>query len=188
MYMITKESLQNFVEINYGKTKRTNDTYDTVSKYCHDRISAILADYDARCGNAQLLREQRNDLDFWLRRYHGYCIMQRPDFRAHYFEVGVDENECEFEHLIPASTVRDLLLHKIFTINQAFNSPTVMLSRVKHKALKKAGFGSKTPDIWLPFKRYTQVFSADFKRHDGTIIDQTVWTLADHFNHFLVDK
>jgi hypothetical protein len=75
-------------------------------------------------------------------------------------------------------------LFGIITVEQALNAPTVRLSRSKHMALKDAGWASKTPDMWLPFKRYSQVFMAEFQTHDGTPIDQAAWTLEKHYNYF----
>jgi hypothetical protein len=131
----------------------------------------------------QLLREMRNDIDKYLRRYHEYCIQQRDGMEAHYHEVNADE-ECDFEHLIPAAKVRDLLLADVITVTQALNVPTVKLSRAKHDLLGEAGWASATPDMWLPFRRYSQVFLATFETHDGTEIDPETWTLERHFDYF----
>jgi hypothetical protein len=60
----------------------------------------------------------------------------------------------------------------------------VRLSRAKHHSLKEAGWAAKTPNMWLPFTRYTNVFTATFETHDGTAIDPETWTLEDHFNYF----
>jgi hypothetical protein len=103
--------------------------------------------------------------------------------KAHYHEIGADD-ECDFEHLIPASRIRDLLLANAITVEQALNTPTVRLSRAKHMALKDAGWASKTPDMWLPFRRYTQVFDADYQTHDGIAIDPESWSLEDHYKYF----
>jgi hypothetical protein len=60
----------------------------------------------------------------------------------------------------------------------------VRLSRIKHELLKDAGWASITPDMWLPFQRYTQVFAAQFETHDGTAIDPYNWTLQNHYDYF----
>jgi hypothetical protein len=86
--------------------------------------------------------------------------------------------------LIPAAKVRDLLLAKVITVTQALNVPTVKLSRAKHVLLNEAGWSSATPDMWLPFRRYSRVFSAGFETHDGTVIDPETWTLERHFDYF----
>jgi hypothetical protein len=103
--------------------------------------------------------------------------------QAHYYEIDPDD-ECDFEHLIPAARIRDLLLAGILTIEQAFNAPTVKLSRAKHHILKETGWASHTPNMWLPFQRYTQVFEAQYQTFDGTAIDPKSWTLEDHFRYF----
>jgi hypothetical protein len=178
-----KESLDNFTAPIYGKTQRTPDTYRTVAEHCSKHIARLVDEYHAVENNQQLLREIRNDIDYYLRRYHEYCIQQRDGMKAHYHEVGADD-ECDFEHLIPAARIRDLLLAQAITVEQALNAPTVRLSRAKHHALKDAGWASKTPNMWLPFERYTNVFSAEYVTHDGTAIDPLTWTLEKHYNYF----
>ena len=178
-----KESLENFIAPNYGKTLRTPATYKTVAGHCAKHITRLVEEYHEVENDQQLLRELRNDIDYYLRRYHKYCIEQRDGMRAHYHEIGADEH-CDFEHLIPAARIRDLLLADIITVEQALNAPTVSLSRAKHMLLKDAGWASQTPDMWLPFRRYSQVFQASFQTHDGTPVDPESWTLEKHFQYF----
>jgi hypothetical protein len=102
---------------------------------------------------------------------------------AHYHEQGM-QDESDFEHLVPAARIRDLLLANVITVTQALNAPTVKLSREKHIQLREAGWASHTPDMWLPFRRYSQVFDAVFETYDGTRIDPETWTLEQHFNYF----
>ena len=178
-----KESLEQFTAPNYGKTKRSPATYKTVAGYCSKNIKRLITEYHEVENDQQLLREIRNDIDYYLRRYHEYCIEQRDGMAAHYHEINAD-TECDFEHLVPAKILRDLLLANVITIQQALNPPTVKLSREKHARLKDAGWASKTPDIWLPFKRYSNVFNATYQTHDGTVIDPDTWTLEKHFDYF----
>lgn len=178
-----RESLEQFIAPVYGKTQRSPETYKTVARHCSQQITRLVEEYHLVENDQQLLREIRNDIDYYLRRYHEYCIQQRDGMKAHYHEVGADA-ECDFEHLIPAARIRDLLLVNAITVEQALNAPTVRLSRVKHHALKDAGWASKTPDMWLPFKRYTNVFTATYQTHDGTAIDPETWTLDNHFEYF----
>lgn len=178
-----KESLEQFVPPVYGKTQRSAETYKTVANYCRQSIEWLVRDYSTVENNQQLLREIRNDIDYRLRRYHEYCIQQRDGMKAHYHEVGADE-DCDFEHLIPASRIRDLLLAGLITTEQALNAPTVRLSRAKHMALKDAGWAAKTPDMWLPFRRYSEVFEAKYQTHDGVEVDPNTWTLQKHFDYF----
>jgi hypothetical protein len=178
-----KESLDQFTAPVYGKTKRTAETYQTVARRCLTKITELLAEYKAVRNDQQSLREIRNEIDYYLRRYHEYCIKQRDGMQAHYHEIGADD-ETDFEHLIPAARIRDLLLAGVITVEQALNVPTVRLSRTKHKLLGEAGWASATPDMWLPFRRYSQVFEADFQTHDGTPVDPESWTLEQHYQYF----
>ena len=178
-----KENLEKFVAPVYGKTKRTAETYKTVAQHCTTHIDRLVGEYHMVKNDQQWLREIRNDIDYYLRRYHEYCIQQRDGMKAHYHEVGADE-DCDFEHLIPAARIRDLLLANAITTEQALNTPTVRLSRAKHHMLKEAGWAAKTPDMWLPFIRYTNVFQATFQTHDGTAIEPATWTLEDHYRYF----
>jgi hypothetical protein len=178
-----KESLDKFVPAVYGRTQRTAETYQTVANRCRCNLVRLAKEYSQVVGNAQELREIRNEMDAALRRYHEYCIQERDGMLAHYHEIGADA-DCDFEHLIPAKILRDLLLSEVITIDQALNAPTVVLSRVKHMSLKDAGWASKTPDMWLPFKRYSEVFDASYETHDGTPVDPETWTLEKHYNYF----
>ena len=178
-----KTLLEGFEAPNYGKTRRTPDTYQTVARRCKCKLTAFVEEYQSVQNDQQELREIRNDIDDTLRRYHEYCIKQRDNMGAHYHEQGADDvTDCE--HLIPAAGLRDLLLADILTVEQALNVPTVILSRAKHMELKDAGWASHTPDMWLPFKRYSQVFEAEFCTYDGTLIDPATWTLEKHFEYF----
>jgi len=181
--MNLQESLNNFVAPIYGKTSRSPDTYRTVATRCRENLVRLVTEYHVVENDQQLLREIRNDIDYYLRRYHEYCIEQRDGMRAHYHEIGADD-ETDFEHLIPASRIRDLVLANAITVEQALNAPTVVLSRAKHRALKEAGWAAKTPDMWLPFRRYSQVFQAQYQTHDGVLVDPESWTLARHYEYF----
>ena len=178
-----KESLEQFTAPVYGKTKRSPATYKTVAEHCQRHLEILVVEYKAVRNDQQLLREIRNDIDVKLRRYHEYCIEQRDGMKAHYHEIGADL-ETDFEHLIPLGRLRDLLLAGVITIEQALNAPTVTLSRTKHMMLKDAGWASTTPNMWLPFERYTNVFQAEYQTHDGTVINPLTWTLEKHYNYF----
>jgi hypothetical protein len=178
-----KESLEQFTAPVYGKTKRTPETYKTVATRCKNQLVEFINEYQSVKNDQQLLREIRNDIDEKIRRYHEYCIKQRDNMAAHYHEQGADE-DTDFEHLIPLGRIRDLLLAGSITIEQALNAPTVTLSRAKHAMLKDTGWSSKTPNMWLPFQRYTNVFDARYQTHDGTIVDPATWTLEKHYEYF----
>lgn len=181
--MMLKESLENFTAPNYGKTLRSPATYQTVAGHCSKHITRLVDEYHQVENDQQLLREIRNDIDYYLRRYHEYCIKQRDGMKAHYHEVGADE-DCDFEHLIPAARIRDLILANVLTVEQGLNAPTVRLSRTKHELLKDAGWAAHTPNMWLPFKRYSNVFDSQFITYDGTEINLENWTLEQHYSYF----
>jgi hypothetical protein len=179
-----KESLDSFIAPVYGiGKKRTPEMFKSVANRCTRNINRLVEEYQLVENHQQELREIRIDIDTNLRRYHEYCIQQRDGMKAHYHEVGAD-GDCDFEHLIPLGRIRDLILANIITVEQGLNAPTVILSRAKHKALGEAGWASKTPNMWLPFERYTNVFAATYQTHDGTVIDPLTWTLEKHYNYF----
>lgn len=173
--------IENFVPPVYGRTPRNAGSYQATYRYCSNRLTEILEIYRNSTNDQQTLRLVRDDMDNLLRRYHGYAI--KENIGAHYREVGVDAS-ADFEHLIPAARIRDMMIAGVITIDQALNCPTVTLSRTKHHALKEAGWASHTPDVWRPFRRYTQVFSAEFETYDGREVDPGAWTLEDHYRYF----
>lgn len=181
--MTLKEALSAFTPPVYGKTRRTVATYKTVAEHCSRHLEQLKTEYLQTRNDQQKLREIRNDIDYYLRRYHRYCIEERSGMSAHYHEVAAD-SDTDFEHLIPAARIRDLLLANVLSVDQALNAPTVRLSRSKHVALKDAGWASHTPNLWLPFERYTQVFTAVFETHDGFQVDTATWTLQQHYDYF----
>lgn len=181
--MTLEQRLAVFSSPVYGRTQRTAETYRTVARHCVRHIDVLVEEYQTITNDQQLLREIRNDIDYYLRRYHEYCIRQRDGMGAHYHEVGLDA-QADFEHLIPAARVRDMLLSGVLTVAEALNAPTVLLSRDKHRMLREAGWGSHTPDMWFPFHRYSQVFDAKFETCDGTALDMSVWTLSQHYDYF----
>lgn len=178
---MNRDLIESFVPPVYRRTPRNQEAYRATYNYCHSRLCSILDIYRASTNDQQTLRLIRDDMDNLLRRYHGYCI--KENIGAHYREVNPG-NAVDFEHLIPAARVRDMMISGHMTIDQALNCPTVNLSRAKHHALKEAGWASHTPDMWLPFRRYIQIFDAEFVTHDGMVIDPLTWTLAQHYNYF----
>lgn len=179
--MLNQSLIEAFVPPVYGRTPRNEESYRATYRYCSSRLTEILEIYRNSTNDQQTLRLVRDDIDNLLRRYHGYAI--KENIGAHYREVGVDDT-ADFEHLIPAARIRDMMIAGVVTVEQALNCPTVTLSRNKHHALKEAGWASHTPDVWHPFRRYTQVFPAKFETYDGRAIDPEIWTLAQHYAYF----
>ena len=132
--MKLQESLEQFTAPVYGKTRRTAETYQTVASYCTCNLARLVAEYNAIQNDQQLMRETRNDIDTYLRRYHEYCIKQRDGMLAHYHEIDADE-ECDFEHLIPAARIRDLLLSGTISVEQALNAQYLFLNSPNDQTL-----------------------------------------------------
>jgi len=178
-----KESLNSFRQPVYVRTKRSEATYRATQLYVVNNLARLIEAYRAVENDEQTLRLIRDDMDQSLRRYHGYCIKER--IGAHYVEQGLTDKGI-FEHMVPASTVRDLVLHEVITPTQACNMPTCKLSRENDQRLKDAGWNSKTPDIYNFWQRYRYSFETDgrFETYDGTAVDTATWTLDNHFDYF----
>lgn len=177
-----RESLENFTQPVYTKTARSADTYASIKNRCSTKITELVEEYKTVRNDQQLLREIRNEIDYQLRRYHNYAI--KENIGAHYIEVGLEGNGI-FEHMIPASTVRDLCIAGIFTAEQALNVPTCRLSKSNDDLLREAGWVKSTPDIYNFWKRYKYCFDTTdlFVTWDGVPVD-TNMTLDDHFAMF----
>lgn len=173
--------IESFVSPVYSRTPRNSESYRATYRYCAGRLAEILGIYRNSTNDQQTLRLVRDDMDNLLRRYHGYAI--KENIGAHYREVGADQDQ-DFEHLIPAARIRDMMIAGVLTVDQALNCPTVSLSRSKHQLLKEAGWASHTPNPWRPFLRYNQVFAAEFETCDGQAVDTDAWTLGDHYRRF----
>lgn len=176
-----KESLQNFIVPVYTKTKRSPESYTATAVYVTANLERLVNLYRTTRNDEQTYRLIRDDIDNALRRYHQYCI--KENFGAHYIERGLEGNGI-FEHMIPASRIRDLLLSRVITPEQACNMPTCRLSKERDDKLREAGWASKTPDIYNFWKRYTYSFDCTnvFVTYDGIEVD-TNMTLEDHFNN-----
>ena len=140
-------------------------------------------------------RLYRDDIDHWVRRYHGYAIQGK--IKSHYHQRGVSlsAKDTIFEHVIPASQVRDYLIEGKLSINQALNVPTCRVSRKGNNLLNARGMHDRNTDPWHFFKRYkvgmtdsdengNTVFP-EFETYNSQVIQNLdTWTLRDHFNFF----
>ena len=180
-----QESIKNFRSPVYTKTARSTFTYASIKSRCSKNITRLVEEYNNVKNDQQLLREIRNEIDYNLRRYHNYAI--KENIGAHYIEVGLEGNGI-FEHMIPASTVRDLCIAGVFTEEQALNVPTCRISKGLDDLLREKGWVSKTPDIYNFWERYKYCFDTKgvFTTWDGHEVD-TDMTLDDHFAQFVVD-
>lgn len=179
-----RESIENFRAPVYVRTKRNQESYAATAAYVTANLERLVELYRTTKNNEQTYRLIRDDIDNALRRYHQYCI--KENFGAHYIEVGLEGNGI-FEHMIPASRIRDLLIAQVITAEQACNSPTCRLSKEKDNLLRENGWASKTPDSYNFWKRYQYCFETTgaFVTHDGVVVD-TNMTLEDHFKIAIV--
>jgi hypothetical protein len=182
--MNLEESIKNFRAPVYVRTKRNQESYATTAAYVTGNLERLVNLYRFTKNNEQTARLIRDDIDNALRRYHEYCIKQR--IGAHYVEIGLEGNGI-FEHMIPASTVRDLLIAGVLTPVQACNVPTCRLSKERDDLLREKGWVSKTPDIYRFWKRYQYCFETEgmFTTWDGQPVD-TNMTLEDHFKNIAI--
>ena len=177
------ELLESYRPANYRRVVRDGNGYVQTHKIACDRIQKAVVEYNKLTATDQYARLLRDEIDFWLRRYHGYCI--KDNIGAHYREKGLTQKDkVDFEHVIPAATVRDMLIQNRITVEQAMNAPTCLLRRRNHSRLKKLGLASRTPNAYRFWMRY-QDLSVELETHDKIAIDQTTWTLDDHFAKFL---
>ena len=175
---VLKENLAKFIQPVYQRTRRSADTYSSLKKRCLQKITELRDEYRIVQHDAQLLREIRNEIDYYLRRYHEYAIKQ--NIGAHYVEVGLEGNGI-FEHMIPASTVRDCVLIGSMTVEQALNVPTCRLSKENDNLLREKGWANNTPDPYNFWLRYSYRFDSVFKTYDGHPVD-TGMNLDEHYN------
>lgn len=178
-----REALENFTAPVYTKTKRSTESYAATAAYVTANLKRLVELYRGTKNDEQTYRLIRDDIDNALRRYHQYCI--KENFGAHYIERGLEGNGI-FEHMVPASRIRDLLLAEVITPVQACNMPTCRLSKERDDRLREAGWASKTPDIYNFWKRYEYSFDIVdvFTTWDDQLVN-TNMTLDDHFDMFL---
>jgi len=179
--MNVNESVQGFVQTTVTQVRRNGESYDQCQRFVEQELESALTQYRALDRVNMTARLLRDKMDWLLRRYQNYCI--REQFGGHYREVGVSKKDCDFEHVLPESVVRDLLIHQRITIAQAMNSPTCMLSRRNHRELNSTVLGRTTPDIVQFWQRY-QSLGVEIETHRGDAVDLETWTLADHYSYF----
>jgi len=180
------ERVSGFAQKKPTPIKRGGPSYDATYKFCMRGLKLCVWMYRRLKVEDQTARLIRKGIEFLLREYHDYAI--KDNIGAHYFEKDLPHGtKTEFEHVIPASVARDLLLFDRLTIDEALNIPTCCLSAKKHKKLNSTRLGSTTPDIYWFWKRY-ELLGIKLETHDGTPIDMTTWNLDSHYTYFGVDK
>ncbi len=177
--------VESFQESAYTRVTRDTVAYqDTLQLTCNE-LERLIAMY-RQGGNPQHLRLLRDSMDHWIRRYHSYTI--GGSIGSHYVQIGVDPKDCIFEHIIPASKIRDMMLAGVLTVKQALNAPTCLISKSNDQSLRQAGHVSTSPSYWHFFDRYLVLTNCKFAVYNGTEIkDLHDWTLDKHYKHFGVD-
>jgi hypothetical protein len=176
------ERVGGFAQKKPTPVKRGGASYDATQQFCKSEIERYVEMYRQLKVEDQTARLIRDMIDVLLRRYHGYSI--KENIGAHYYETGLPHGtKTEFEHVIPASVARDLLLFDRLTVDEALNIPTCRLSATKHRKLNSTKLGSTTPDIYWFWKRYQELGIA-VTTHDGVAVDTETWNLDSHYSYF----
>jgi hypothetical protein len=178
------ERVGGFAQKKPTPVKRGGASYDSTYKFCARGLKLCIWMYRRLKVEDQTARLIRKGIEFLLREYHNYAI--KDNIGAHYYEKGLPHGaKTEFEHVIPASVARDLLLFDRLTIDEALNIPTCRLSAAKHRKLNSTKLGSTTPDIYWFWQRY-QELGITITTHDGTAVDTATWNLDSHYTYFEV--
>lgn len=173
-----KESVEKFVPPVYQRVTRGKDSYAQTNEFVYSELERLVKMHKAE-SRLQSRRLIRDSIDHHLRRHHGYSI--KGSIGTHYTQVELTENGI-FEHMIPNSTIRDMLLTDVITPAQACNMPTCRISKLNDNLLRKAGYTSTTPDIYNFWKRYA-VCEGNFVDNMGNPVYNQM-TLEDHFRKF----
>ena len=173
-----QELIENFTPPAYQRVTRGDASYAQTDEFVYNELNrlVIMHNKETRLQTKRLIRDS---IDHHLRRHHGYSI--KGSIGTHYTQVGLEENGI-FEHMIPNSTIRDMLLAEVITPEQACNMPTCRISVANDKLLRKAGYVSSTPDIFNFWKRY-EVCEGSFVDNEGNSVYSNM-TLEDHFNKY----
>ncbi len=176
------ERVEGFAQKKPSPVKRNGQSYASTYEFVKQGILNMVKKYQLLEVEDQTARLVRDQIDFLLRRYHVYAI--KENIGAHYYEKGLSlGSKTEFEHVIPASVVRDLLLVGRLTVDEALNVPTCRLSARKHRKLNSTQLSSTTPNIYWFWQRY-QKLGIKIQTHDRTPIDVATWNLDNHYEYF----
>lgn len=178
-----KENIDGYVPRRYHlkKLTHTDENVQITRDLTHSELTRLLDLYWSHGKEDQTARLWRDSMDHWIRRYHGYCVID--EIGSHYREDGLEEKGI-LEHVIPLSNVRTMMIDQRLTIKQALNAPMCRISREKDEILRTTGLVNRTPDLWHFFKRYRDL-SINIKDVHGNLVDPDTWTLEDHYNKFI---
>lgn len=190
-----QESTQGFQPSSYGRIQRSGETYVATERFTRRVVTLALKLYRRIERLDQFARLLRDVMEWALRRHHDYCIKERlgkPG--AHYRDASIQPGEQRgliFEHVIPVRYLMNMLIHNRICIDLAMNPPTCLLRKAQDSLLSKPvhqggfGLGDRTPCPFNFWQRY-QGLNIDIVTHTNDPIDQTTWTLWDHYQKFVV--
>jgi len=182
-----QENMQNMRGKKYVNVKRNDKAYEQALATTTEELERLLVIYRTTIVEDDMrARLLRDSIDHWVRRYHKYAIQGK--IKSHYHQRGVSlaSEECIFEHVIPASTIRDKLIAGELSINQALNVPTCRVSKTVDQSLRDHSLHDSTPDGWIYFKRYVIAApNIEIETYNGKLISNLgTWTLQHHFDLF----
>ena len=179
--MSLQQLVESYHDMEYSRVTRNQQAYDDTLALTTQELTRLIAMYK-QGGNLQHLRLIRDSIDHWIRRYHGYTI--GGSIGTHYREQNLTEKGI-FEHVIPASKLRDMVLTDTLTIKQALHAPICRISTSSDTLLRGQGLVSTSNDYWTFFRRYENLSEVTIETHDGKrVIDLHTWTLKDHYDYF----
>ena len=182
----TKSLIESFKDFEPARVARNGQSYQETYLFIERELNRYLREYAKIMRMNQTARLIRDQIDGLLRRYHGYMIQGK--YGAHYRQVGLQDKDGNvFEHVIPARTVRNMLISGVITIPQALNSPTCIIDQTANSRLGKLKLSKKTPNGWYFWQRYRDL-GIEVETFDHTLVDQSTWDLAQHWDYFSVNE
>jgi hypothetical protein len=184
------QNLQTLVEgyqqTTYRRVQRNDLAYQQTWDYISSELDRKVKLYREQFEQNQTARLIRDDIDKAIRRYQDYCI--EGSIGSHYQEQGVVHNNSIFEHVIPVSSLRDMLIEGRLTVRQALNAPTCLIKKSSDDLLRKSGLVSTSPNNYFFFKRYS-VLNSQFVAYNGETVDNLdTWSLEDHYRLFNITE
>ena len=178
--------IEAFQDFEQDRAVRNTASYNETDRFIKQELVRYLDLYQQVYGQNQTRRLIRDQIDNLLRRYHGYVI--NGSIGGHYREVGVNTKKgAVLEHVIPARTVRNLLICQVITLDQALNSPLCLVSTQSDAILRKNKLVKRTPNIWFFWQRYS-ILDIQIETHSGDTVDQSTWDLNTHWKYFNIGE
>lgn len=179
---LVREDLESFEDFEPGKVERNGLAYTQTQEFIEAELTRYLKMYRDLQQVDQTARLIRDQIDGLLRRYHDYVIQGK--IQAHYRQVGITSKKGNvFEHVIPARTVRNLLIAGRLTLEQALNSPTCLITNEANQILVDRKLNKRTPSVWWFWRRY-EGLGIELETFDGQPVDVRIWDLARHYEYF----